>query len=43
MAVRKRVKKKKDIKLQSAILHVHTTRQNTIVTLSDEQGNKLFG
>ncbi len=35
-------KKKKDIKLDSGILHVQTTDNNTIVTLTDEQGNKVF-
>jgi small subunit ribosomal protein S11 len=41
--VRKRVKKKKDIKVTKGILVVKTTRNNTIVTLTDEQGNKLLG
>jgi len=41
--VRKRVKKKKDIKLHTGTLHVKTTRNNTIVTLTDEKGNKVFG
>ena len=41
--VRRRVKKKKDIKLTTGILYVQTTRNNTIVTLTDEQGNKIFG
>ena len=43
MAIRKRVKKKKDIKISSWILHVHTTKNNTLVTLTDEYGNKLYG
>lgn len=41
--VRKRVKKKKDIKLTSGVLHVQTTKNNTIVCLTDDQGNKVFG
>jgi ribosomal protein S11 len=41
--VRKRIKKKKDIKISKGILHVQTTRNNTIVTLTDEQGNKVLG
>ncbi len=36
-------KSKKDLKLDSAILHVKTTENNTIVTLSDANGNKIFG
>lgn len=41
--VRKRVKKKKDIKLVNGLLYVQTSKNNTIVTLTDEQGNKVFG
>jgi len=36
-------KKKKDIKLDSWILHVQTTDNNTILTLIDENGNKVLG
>ncbi len=35
-------KKKKDIKLDSWILHVHTTDNNTILTLVDDNGNKVL-
>jgi ribosomal protein S11 len=35
--VRKRVQKKKDIKLTSGLLHVQTSTNNTILTLTDEQ------
>jgi len=41
--IRTRVKKKKDIKLDTGILHIQTTRSNTLVTLTDLQGNKIFG
>ncbi len=36
-------KKKKDIKLDSWVLHVQTTDNNTILTLVDENGNKVLG
>jgi small subunit ribosomal protein S11 len=36
-------KKKKNIKISKGILHVHTSENNTIVTLSDEKGNKVLG
>ncbi len=36
-------KKKKDIKIDSWILHVQTTSNNTIVTLVDLDGNKVIG
>ncbi len=42
-SVRKRIKKKKDIKISKGVLHVQTSRNNTIVTLTDEQGNKVLG
>lgn len=35
--------KKKDIKIISGILHVHTTSNNTLITLIDQQGNKILG
>lgn len=35
--------KKKDIKLQEAVLHVQTTSNNTIVILTDKKGNKVTG
>ena len=42
MAVAKK-KKKKNIKLQSGVLHIHTSFNNTILTLTDAQGNKVIG
>ena len=36
-------KKKKNIKLAFGLLHVQTTPNNTIVTLTDENGNKVLG
>ncbi len=42
MAVAKK-KKKKNIKLPVGIVHVKTTFNNTIVTLTDPQGNKIVG
>ena len=36
-------KKKKDLKIDSWILHVKTTDNNTILTLIDENGNKVLG
>ncbi len=36
-------KKKKDIKLDSWVLHVQTTDNNTILTLVDANGNKALG
>jgi len=35
-------KKKKDLKLDTWTLHVRTTDNNTIITLTDENGNKLL-
>lgn len=35
--------KKKDIKVVSGVLHVHTTSNNTLVTLIDQEGNKILG
>jgi len=35
-------KKKKNIKLSYGLLHVKTTPNNTIVTLTDENGNKIL-
>ena len=35
--------KKKDIKVVSGVLHVHTTPNNTLVTLIDQEGNKVLG
>lgn len=36
-------KKKKDLKLDSGILHVRTTENNTIITLVDANWNKVLG
>jgi len=38
-----KVKKKKGTKISSGILYVKTTENNTIVTLTDENGNKVSG
>ncbi|MFZ2151028.1 MAG: 30S ribosomal protein S11 [Candidatus Absconditicoccaceae bacterium] len=35
--------KKKDTKIISGTLHVNTSTNNTVVTLTDEQGNKVSG
>ena len=35
--------KKKDIKVVSGLLHVHTTSNNTLITLIDQEGNKILG
>lgn len=35
-------KKKKDTKINSGILHVHTTDNNTVLALVDENGNKIL-
>lgn len=36
-------KKKKDLKIDSWVLHVQTTNNNTILTLVDENGNRVLG
>ena len=36
-------KKKRDIKIANGILKVHTTDNNTIISLVDENGNKVIG
>lgn len=36
-------KKKKSIKLPVGVIHIHTSFNNTIVTLTDTQGNKVIG
>lgn len=38
-----KVKKKKNVKISSGVLYVKTTENNTIVTLTDEKGNKIIG
>ena len=46
MAIKKSkntAKKKKNIKLAYGLLHVQTSPNNTIVTLTDENGNKVLG
>lgn len=43
MAVATKKKKKKNIKLPVGVLHIHTSFNNTIVTLVDLQGNKVSG
>ncbi len=35
-------KKKRDIKINSGILKVHTTDNNTVIALVDENGNKVI-
>ena len=35
--------KKKDIKVVGGVLHVHTTSNNTLITLIDQEGNKILG
>ena len=34
-------KKKKNVKIQSGILHIKTTNNNTHITLTDAQGNRV--
>jgi ribosomal protein S11 len=36
-------KKKKDVKITTGILTVKTTENNTVITLADENGNKIIG
>lgn len=43
MAIKKTNKKKKDVRITSGVLHVQTTLNNTIVTLTDVDGNKIVG
>ncbi|GHW02713.1 30S ribosomal protein S11 [candidate division SR1 bacterium] len=35
--------KKKDLKITSGILHVHTSSNNTLINLIDTEGNKVSG
>ena len=35
-------KKKRDIKIATGTLHVHTTDNNTVLALVDENGNKVL-
>ncbi|UFX82854.1 30S ribosomal protein S11 [Candidatus Absconditicoccus praedator] len=41
--VAKTTKKKKNIKLPAGKLYINTTFNNTIITLTDEKGNKVSG
>ncbi|MFA6866030.1 MAG: 30S ribosomal protein S11 [Clostridia bacterium] len=42
MAVKKSIKKRKDLKhVEKGQVHVHTTHNNTIVTVTDLQGNTI--
>ncbi len=43
MAAPKKGKKKKDIKVTTATLFVNTTKNNTLINLCDQDGNKLLG
>lgn len=43
MAAPKKWSKKKDIKITSWILHVNTTTNNTLIALTDAEGNKIIG
>lgn len=36
-------KKKKDIRIVHGVLHVSTSHNNTVVTLTDKKGNKVLG
>ncbi len=36
-------KKKKYPKMSKGVLHVHTSENNTVITLTDESGNKILG
>jgi ribosomal protein S11 len=35
-------KKRRDIKIATGTFHVHTTDNNTIISLIDENGNKVL-
>ncbi len=43
VTTKEKVKKKKSVKISSGTLYVKTTENNTIVTLTDEKGNKISG
>lgn len=43
MAAPKKGKKKKDIKITTGTLCVNTTKNNTLIVLSDLEGNKVLG
>jgi len=38
-----KAKKKKNIKLPVGVLHIHTSFNNTIVTLTEQQASKVCG
>ena len=42
-AVASTPKKKKDVKITTGILTVKTTENNTMISLADENGNKIIG
>lgn len=43
MAAPKAKGKKKEIKITTGVLHVHTTSNNTLINLVDVEGNKVSG
>jgi len=43
MAAPKKWNKKKDVKITSWVLHVNTTTNNTLIALTDGEGNKILG
>lgn len=43
MASPKKSNKKKDVKITSGILRVNTTQNNTLIVLTDNEGNKILG
>jgi len=43
MAAPKKGNKKKDIKITSGVLRVNTTTNNTLIVLTDAEGNKVLG
>ncbi|GHV25738.1 30S ribosomal protein S11 [Bacteroidia bacterium] len=43
MAAPKAKAKKKDVKISTGILHVHTTSNNTLINIVDVEGNKICG
>ncbi|HKL44361.1 MAG TPA: 30S ribosomal protein S11 [Candidatus Absconditabacterales bacterium] len=43
MATPKKGRKKKDIKVTTGTLFVNTTKNNTLINLCDQDGNKLLG
>jgi len=43
MVAPKKGKKKKDIKITTGILYIKTTTNNTLIALSDNDGNKILG